>query len=99
VPANSTVRLTAWAVSWSSDYDDPSVSDGGKYSLSVGIDPTGGTDWRSPDIVWSPASGTMDQWVQLAVEAQAQGGNVSAYLRGDADWPLKHNDATLTTPA
>lgn len=93
VPAGSTLRLTAWAQAWSSDKDDPSVSDGGKYTLSVGIDPTGGTDWTSPNIVWSAPNGTLDQWVQLAVEARAQGPTASVFLRGDAEWPVKHNDA------
>lgn len=45
VPAGSGLRLTAWAQSWSSAQDDPGVSDGGQYAVSVGIDPTGGTDW------------------------------------------------------
>jgi len=93
VRAGSTLKLTAWGQSWSSDKDDPSVSDGGKYLLSVGIDPTGGTDWASPNVVWSAPSATMDQWVQLSVEARAQGGTVTVYLRGDAEWPVKHNDA------
>lgn len=93
VPAGSGLRLTAWAQSWSSAQDDPGVSDGGQYAVSVGIDPTGGTDWSSPNVVWSARSGTMDQWVQLAVDAKAQAGTVTVYLRGDAEWPLKHNDA------
>ena len=69
VPAGSTVTLRAWAQAWSSSEDDPSVSTGGKYTLSVGIDPTGGTDWTSPNIVWSAPNYTLDQWVELTVTA------------------------------
>lgn len=93
VPVNSTVTLRAWAQSWSSSGDDPSVSSGGHYGLSVGIDPTGGTDWTSPNIVWSPRNLTMDNWVELIVRAQAKGGTITVYLRGDAEFKLKHNDA------
>jgi len=93
VPANSLVTLTAWAQSWSSNEDDPSKSVGGQYALSVGIDPTGGTDWASPNVVWSPQNGTMDAWVQISVQARSQGGTVTIYLRGDAEWRTKHNDA------
>jgi len=93
VPAGSTVTFSVWGQAWSSRNDDPNVSDGGKYSLSVGIDPTGGTDRTSPNVVWSAPSEALDQWVQLSVEAVAQGGAITVFLRGDAEWPVKHNDA------
>jgi hypothetical protein len=93
VPANSQVTLTAWAQSWSSNEDDPAKSVGGQYALSVGIDPTGGTDWSSPNVVWSARDNTLDTWVQLSVQARAQGSTVTIYLRGDAEWRSKHNDA------
>jgi hypothetical protein len=61
--------------------------------MSVGIDPTGGTDFNSGNVVWSPRNGTLDQWVQMSVQARAQGGTITVYLRGDAEYRLKHNDA------
>ena len=93
VPPTSMVTLRAWGQSWSSREDDPKVSSKGKYFLSVGIDPTGGTDFNSPNVVWSPRNDTLDQWVELTVRAPAQGGTVTVYLRGDAEWRMKHNDA------
>lgn len=92
VPANSTVTLKAWGQAWSSEKDNPDVSQGGHYEMSVGIDPTGGTDFNSSNIIWSPRSALLDQWVQLSVQAKAKGGTVTLYLRGDAEWRLKHND-------
>lgn len=93
VPATSMVTLRAWGQSWSSQEDKPEVSSKGKYFLSVGIDPTGGVDFGSPNIVWSPRSDTLDQWVELTVQARAQADTVTVYLRGDAEWRNKHNDA------
>ena len=93
VPANSLVTLRAWAYAWSSKKENFDVSDGGRYFLQVGIDPAGGTDWASPNVVWSPRDLRMDQWVQLTVQAKATGGTVTAFLRGDAEWPVVHNDA------
>lgn len=93
VVPQSLVTVRAWAQAWSSSGDDPSVSVGGNYQLSVGIDPTGGTDWNSPNVVWSPRSNVLDQWVELSVQARAQGDTVTIYLRGDAEFRLKHNDA------
>ena len=92
IPAGSTVTLQAWAQVWSSTKDDPAQSAGGQYSASVGIDPTGGTDFNSPNIVWSPRSGALDQWVQLSVQTKATQGTITVYLRGDAEWRVKHND-------
>lgn len=93
VPAGSEVTLTAWAQAWSSVEDDPSYSKNGAYRLMVGIDPTGGTDWRSSNIIWSEPNHTLDQWVQLRLTARAQSGTITVYLRGEAEWPVKHNDA------
>ena len=92
VPVGSTVRLTAWAQVWSSDKDNVESSSGGKYAVAVGIDPTGGTNFNAPSVVWSPRSETLDQYVQLAVEAKAQAGTVTVFLRGDAEFRVKHND-------
>ncbi|MCD6519442.1 MAG: hypothetical protein J7M05_05940 [Anaerolineae bacterium] len=93
VPPGSLVKVHAWAQAWSSKGDNPAISEGGKYALSVGIDPTGSTDFNSPNVVWSPRNETLDQWVELSVEARAQGDTVTIYLRGDAEWRMKHNDA------
>ena len=105
VTVGSSLTLTAWAQSWSSTKDDPAVSDGGNYSLSVGIDPTGGTDYASANVVWSAQSTTLDAWVQLTVQTTAQAGTVTVFLRGDSEWRNKHNDAyfddvclTVTAP-
>jgi len=91
VPSGSLVTLTAYAWAWSSSKDTFDVSDG-QYSVRVGIDPTGGTDWRSPNIVWSPENLTTDQWVQMSVQTQAKAGTVTAFLRGDAEFRVVHND-------
>ncbi|MFH1084976.1 MAG: SdrD B-like domain-containing protein [Chloroflexota bacterium] len=93
VPNGSVVRLSAWAQVWSSAKDNPKVSNDGAYNLYVGIDPTGGTNFAAPAVVWSAPSGTLDKWVELAVQARAQSGRVTVFLRGEAQFRLKHNDA------
>jgi len=72
--------------------DNPKYSKNGKYFMSIGIDPTGGTDFASPNVVWSERNSTLDGWVELMVQAKAQGDTVTIYLRGDAEWRIKHND-------
>jgi len=92
VPAGSLVTAKAWAQAWSSDEDNPEVSKGGKYSMRVGIDTNGGTDPNASSIVWSEPSTDLDTWVELTVQAKASGGRVTMFLRGDAEWRVKHND-------
>jgi len=94
VPANSLVTLRAYGWAWSCSKDTWDSSDG-RYSLRVGIDPTGGTDWASPNIVWSPSNYTTDQWVELTVQAQAKAGTVTAFIRGDAEFRMLHNDVYI----
>ncbi|NLX36374.1 MAG: hypothetical protein GXY68_06780 [Chloroflexi bacterium] len=94
VPAGSRLTFRAFGQSWSSNEDDPAVSkDSGRYEMSVGIDPTGGTDWTSGNIVWSPRNGTPDQWVELVAQATAQSSTITVFIRGDVEYPVKHNDA------
>ncbi len=92
VPAGSMVTASVWAQSWSSDSDDITRSEG-NYRLYIGIDPTGGTDFASGNVVWSAPNLTTDQWVQLSVQARAQGGTITVFLRGEPEFRNKHNDA------
>jgi hypothetical protein len=92
VPAGSTVTASAWFQSWSSDADDITRSEG-NYRTYIGIDPTGGTNALSGTVVWSPVNQATDRWVQQGVQAQAQGGTVTVFLRGEPEFRTKHNDA------
>ena len=92
VPAGSTFTASAWVQSWSSDTGDLDVSQG-NYLTYIGIDPTGGTNALAGTVIWSPANWITDRWVQISVQAQAQGGVVTVFLRGQPEFRNKHNDA------
>ncbi len=92
VPAGSLVNASVYAQAWSSDFDDITRSEG-TYRLYIGIDPTGGTNFASGSVVWSPANSTTDQWVQLSVQARAQADTITVFLRGAPEYRNKHNDA------
>lgn len=49
-------------------------------SLRVGIDPNGGTDPNSPDIVWSSSVAPYDQWAEMTVTATAEAEAVTVFL-------------------
>jgi LysM repeat protein len=65
--------------------------------LRVGIDPYGGTDPFSANVIWSPEKSAFDQWIQFSVQAQAKGGAVTVFThsRADWDWPRTNNDVYL----
>lgn len=94
VPADSWVRFSIWVWAWSSQKDIPEYSfQPGDYRLSVGIDPTGGTDWQSQDILWSEPIVQHDAWVQLQIDAYTEADQVSVWTRGAPLWAVKHNDS------
>jgi LysM repeat protein len=65
--------------------------------LRVGIDPYGGSDPFSANVVWSPEKPAFDHWVQFSVQAQAKSGIVTVFThsRAEWDWPRVNNDVYL----
>jgi LysM repeat protein len=66
--------------------------------LKVGIDPTGGIDPSSPNIVWSPEVESFDRWTQYSVEAVAKGDILTVFTHSRAEWvdmPRQNNDVYL----
>jgi len=86
------LTLNGWVQAWSASHDNPRVSDG-KYRLRVGIDPYGGTDPESLDIVWSETVQPYDQYFELTVSTIARSDRATVFVWGQAEWPMKHNNA------
>jgi len=94
VPANSWVRFSIWVWAWSSQKDIANHSfQPGDYAVTVGIDPRGGTDWRSDDIIWRTPLTRHDEWVYLELDAYTRSGDISVWTKGSQVWPVKHNDS------
>ncbi len=92
----ATVQFSAYGHAWSCDKDSAqALSCGDSYQmlLRVGIDPNGGTDPWSPNVIW--AGGYSYDQYRLIGPVQAQvgaGGVVTVFLRATAKWSYKHND-------
>ncbi len=65
--------------------------------LRVGIDPTGGADPFSPNIVWSPEQAAFDKWVEFSAEAVAKSDTVTVFThsRPEWSWARLNNDVYL----
>ncbi len=53
--------------------------------VKVGIDPTGGTDPSSANIVWSALTSPYDRFAEVAVEAQARAGSITVFTFNSVD--------------
>lgn len=100
------LRFSVYSYIWSTTYDDPNVSeDPGSVAFRVGIDPTGGTDALSRNVVYSTPTVAYDAYRQASVIATAQGSTVTVFIRSSIGDPVQYSyiyldDAVLasTTP-
>jgi LysM repeat protein len=103
VKPGTTLRFSIYLQAWMC-YNIDACGKGGILSdapsdmhLRIGIDPYGGADPFSANIVWSPETPAFDRWVEFAVEAQAKGDAVTVFThsRADWDWARNNNDVYL----
>lgn len=95
VTAGQSYCFSVWGHSWSAIDDDNAYSgpDYGNFRQRVGIDPTGGTDWQSGDIVWGQLRIQYDYYKPFAVTATAESDTITVYTYSQPEWAMKHNDA------
>ena len=88
--------FSSWGQAWSARetlsgwLSDP--NDHGDLFQRVGIDPTGGTDWQSPNVVWGDMRMQYDEFGLFSVEAVAEADTITVFLWSKANIPVKHND-------
>ena len=97
--------FSVYAYVWSNDFDDEesrqvSANPGG-ITLQVGIDPLGGTDPNSENIVWSVAVEQYDAYRQYSISARSASDVVTVWVRSRVAFPQANNfiyldDASLT---
>ncbi|NBD35468.1 MAG: hypothetical protein GVY30_05665, partial [Chloroflexi bacterium] len=96
LPPGILVKLHAHAHSWScTESGGFSCGDLENMGFYVGIDPTGGADPWSETIVWSARTLAPDDYRKIGpvVARVGDAGAVTVFLRSNAQWPYKHNDA------
>ena len=93
VEVNSWLRFSTSAWVWSSKLDDPLQSEAdGDVFVQVGIDPDGGTDGESEDIVWSEITYELyDGWRDFVVVTQATAETITVFIRVLVGQPVRNN--------
>jgi hypothetical protein len=94
IPVGATVTFSIWAQVWSSGQDDPNKCDEfGNYQVWAGIDPNGGIEGGSGNVVWGQPVTSCNEWVLLSVTTVAKSSTVTVFARGEPEYRVKHNDA------
>ncbi len=87
------LRFGVYVYVWSSTFDDPNKSeDPGGVVVQVGIDPTGGADGSSANIVWSAPSIQYDAYNEYIVTASATNSTVTVWIRSTVTTPVKNSN-------
>ncbi len=95
-----TYCFSAWGHAWSDRISENWYSatpdrpeDDGQLYQKVGIDPTGGTDWQSPTVIWSEARKQYDYFGEFVITATAQAEQITVFIWSRTEVPVKHNEA------
>lgn len=102
VPPGTELRFSVYAYVWSSTFNDRDVSEQpGDVTLQVGIDPNGGTNPDSSNIVWSIAVEQYDAYRQYSQIATAASDTVTVWVRSRVGFPVQNtyiylDDANLS---
>ena len=93
IKPGSTVRFSIYIQAWQCYEIDKCGRNGTRSDapdnmhLRVGIDPYGGDNPFSPNVVWAPEKEAFDQWVEFAVETEARADTVTVFTHSRPDWP------------
>ena len=94
VPTDKKITFSSWVQVWSNQKDNVEVSEEvGRYKTCVGIDPTGGTDPLSPQVIWGDLVEEYDEWGQRTVSIRGVSDTITVFMRGTVLWRVKHNDS------
>jgi hypothetical protein len=93
------LRFTVYMQAWSTNDNSLTSSGQQTMNLKVGIDPFGGTDAFSPNIVWSAPGDSYDVYSQFAIEAVAQSNKVTVFTYSRPIYPLQHDDVYVDDAA
>ncbi len=87
------LRFSVYMEGWSNGKNDPYHSDPNQHmNFQVGIDPTGGNNPWSSNIIWTSPAESFDKFTQFSVEAVAKNNIVSVWTRSAPELALQHVD-------
>lgn len=101
VAVGSRLRFEIWGMTWSCDLeskgncDKATSGDPSPMHFRIGIDPTGGADFFSQNVIWSPEQNAYDVWTLFSVEAVAKNSTVTVMVYAYPDYRSQDNNVYL----
>jgi hypothetical protein len=101
VAAGQLLRFEIYALTWSCDKESKgncgnnTSGDPSPMHLRIGIDPNGGVDAKSANIVWSAEVNAYDAWTLIQVEAVAANSSVTVFVYAYPDYRSQDNNVYL----
>jgi LysM repeat protein len=86
------LRFSVYMQAWSTNSQYGPSDHGQTMGMRVGIDPFGGTNAFSPNIIWSDPADTFDAWALYSLQATAQSNAVTVFTRSTPLFGNQHND-------
>jgi LysM repeat protein len=86
------LRFSVYAYVWSTTFDDPNVSEEpGTVAVRVGIDPRGGTDGLSSNVVYSTPVVAYDAFREYSIITRAESSTVTVFVRASIGEPVQYS--------
>jgi len=101
IPVGARLRFEIWGMTWSCDNESKgncsgaTSGDPSPMRFRIGIDPMGGIDAFSPDIVWSEEQNAYDAWHLFQVEAVARNTTVTCFVYSYPEYRSQDNNVYL----
>jgi hypothetical protein len=98
VPLNVTLQFSIFGQAWSCDDTancpgpQPLSANPSNPFMRVGIDPLGGSNAFSADVIWSPYFHPLDQWQVACVTAESRRDIVTVFAWASPDGPRQNQD-------
>lgn len=92
ITPGSQLQFSTYMEAWSTNENLGPSQFTQNMNMRVGIDPFGGTDAFSPNVVWSNPFTSLDAWSLYTVQATAQASSVTVFTRSTPYWAVQHND-------
>lgn len=92
VTPGARLRFSIYMQAWSTNaqYGPSDLSQ--RMGMRVGIDPFGGTNGFSPNIIWTTPFDTFDAWGLYSIQATAANSTVTVFTRSTPYYGNQHND-------
>lgn len=101
IPVGARLQFEIWGMTWSCDDESrgncsgATSGDPSPMHFRIGIDPTGGGDVFSSNIIWSEEQNAYDSWHLFQVEAVARNTTVTVFVYTYPDYRSQDNNVYL----